>query len=108
MAVQALNILDIVHDVVDFLDRTFGYEQTHEFQQARIEVGDEVIVSGCRWSIDAIYPRCPYLSLPAEYADYSLTEDWVYLWNVGNNRRFALSDYAPKQYVIDLIERREG
>lgn len=31
MAQVTLNIPDIVSDVLDFLDRTFGYEQTLEF-----------------------------------------------------------------------------
>lgn len=107
MAIQTLNILDIVHEVVDLLDRTFGYEQTQEFAQPIIETGDAVIVSGVLWRVISKAPRCPYLTLPAEYADYALDETWLYVYNVGAEVGIALTDYVPERYLIALIEMGE-
>jgi hypothetical protein len=87
-------------------EKLFGQETVIEFAAPHIAVGDEVIVSGCRWHVDAI-TGCPYLSIPAEYADYTLAEDWCYVWNVDNDRRFVLSDYVPVAHLVSMIERGE-
>lgn len=109
MAQVTLNIPDIVSDVLDFLDRTFGYEQTLEFAPSAIEVGDIVTdhVSGVEWQVRSIHQEAPYTSLPVEYADYTLAEPWAFLVRVTADSAFALSDYAPLAYIESMIE-REG
>ena len=107
MATQTLDMPSIITDVLDWIDRTFGYEQTQEFAQPIIETGDAVIVSGVLWRVISKAPRCPYLTLPAEYADYALDETWLYVYNVGAETGIALTDYVPERYLIALIEMGE-
>lgn len=109
MAQVTLNIPDIVIDVLDFLDRTFGYAEELEFAPSAIEIGDIVTdhVSGIDWRVAAIHQEAPYTSLPVEYAAYTLTEAWAFLVRVTDDSAFALSDYAPLQYLTDMLSKGE-
>lgn len=104
MAQVTLNIPDIVIDVLDFLDRTFGYAEELEFAPSTLVNGDEVIVCGCRWRVINATARCPFSSVPAEYDGYTLDEDWAYVYNVDADARFTLTDYVPAAFMITLLE----
>lgn len=109
MATQTLDIPSIVGDVLDWIDRTFGYVETQEFAAPVIEIGDIVTdnVSGVEWSVYAIHQEAPYAALPVEYAGYTLAEPWAYLVRRTPSTAHALTDYAPVRYLIDCIERGE-
>ena len=106
MATQTLDIPSIVGDVLDWIDRTFGYEQITEFAPPQIVIGDIVTdhVSGIEWRVGNIHQEAPYTSIPAEYAAYTLAEPWAYLVRLTPSAAHALTDYAPVRFLTDSIE----
>ena len=87
----------------------FGVETVTEFAPPTITEGDVITDNGTgvQWEIRRIHQEAPYTSLPVEYADYTLAEPWAFLVRVTADSAFALSDYAPLQYLTDMLSKGE-